>query len=79
MTKINRKPISDISYLSLLKLVAETPAKLSKSDIRRIADEANKIGVLKGFADWLVTQEGIRVDVLRAFRSYLLCEFRLVC
>lgn len=79
MTKINRKAISNISYLSLLNLVAETPAKLSKSHIRRIVDEANKAGVLKGFADWLVTQEEIRSDVLRAFRNYLSGEFRLVC
>ena len=32
MTKINRKAIFNISYLSLVNLVAETPAKLSKSD-----------------------------------------------
>ncbi|CQR75023.1 hypothetical protein SOV_35270 [Sporomusa ovata DSM 2662] len=79
MTKINRKAISNISYLSLLNLVAEATAKLSKSDIRRIVDEANKAGVLKGFADWLVTQEEIRSDVLRAFRNYLSGEFWLVC
>jgi len=79
MIKINRKAISNISYLSLLNLVAETPAKLSKNDIRRIVDEANKAGVLKGFADWLVIQEEVRSDVLRAFRNYLSGEFRLIC
>lgn len=79
MTKINRKPILNVSYLSLLNLVAETPAKLAKSDVRRIADAANNAGVLKGFADWLVTQEEVREEVLRAFRNYLSGEYRLVC
>ena len=79
MTKINRKAISNISYLSLLNVVAETPAKLSRSDVRRIADAANDAGVLKGFADWLVTQEEVRPEVLRTFRNYLSGEYRLVC
>ncbi|MDF2570147.1 MAG: hypothetical protein K0R55_1751 [Sporomusa sp.] len=79
MTKINRKAISNISYLSLLNVVAETPAKLSRGDVRRIADMANQAGVLKGFADWLVTQEEVRTEVLRAFRNYISGEYRLVC
>ncbi|HWR44540.1 hypothetical protein [Sporomusa sp.] len=79
MTKINRKAISNISYLSLLNVVAETPAKLSRGDVRRIADMANNAGVLKGFADWFVTQEEVRTEVLRAFRNYISGEYRLVC
>lgn len=79
MTKINRKTISNISYLSLLNVVAETPAKLSRNDVRCIADAANNAGVLEGFADWLVTQEEVRPEVLRAFRNYLSGEYRLVC
>lgn len=78
MTKINRKAISNISYLSLLHAVVDTPAKLSRMDVRRIADAANDAGVLKGFADWLVAQE-VRPEVLKAFRSYLFGEYRLVC
>lgn len=79
MTKINRKAISNVSFLSLLNIAAATPAQLSRSDVQRVADEANNAGVLKGFADWLVMQEDVRPEVLRAFRNYLSGEYRLVC
>lgn len=43
-------------YINILKVVADSPDRLRKSDVYRVLDEAKQNKCLAGFVNWLKEQ-----------------------